>query len=171
MARRIRIEGDLAYVPLTRGYETIVDAEDVHLVDVVEGCWWRALVRPHTVYAVRHSSRDANGRRRLIYMHRALLGDPAGLEVDHRDGNGLLNRRSNLRQATRSENNRNRGILKLNTSGFKGVSWDKLARKWRAAIKANDKTIYLGLHDTAEAAHAAYCEASARLHGEFGRTQ
>ncbi len=161
--RPIRIEGNIAYVPLTKGYEAIIDAEDVPLV---EGFNWIASVERNTVYAVR---REGSGCRREIRMHRVIMGDPDGLQVDHRHGNGLDNRRSNLRVATGLQNSRNARIRKDNSSGFKGVSWNKSARKWHARIKVDGSRINLGNYETPEAAHAAYAKASAELHGEFGR--
>jgi hypothetical protein len=83
---------------------------------------------------------------------------------------GLDNRRANLRIATHQQNNHNHRISKNNTSGFKGVTWFERSKKWVAQINMNGKKIHLGLHGTPEAAHAAYAAASAKLHGEFGRT-
>lgn len=162
----IRIEGKIAYVPLTRGYEAIIDAADVSLVEEYN---WYALMQRNTVYAVRT---DRTGdKQRKVYLHRAILGEPDGLEVDHKDGNGLKNTRDNLRAATTSQNQQNARISKRNTSGFRGVHWDKRDQRWRAYIKVNRKQTHLGNFTTPEAAHAAYCKASARMHGEFGRTE
>lgn len=90
-------------------------------------------------------------------------------EVDHINGDRSDNRLENLRLASRAENGRNmrpRG----GTAGLKGVYWHKRARKWCAQIVKDDVNHYLGLHDEPEDAHAAYCEAAKRLHGEFART-
>jgi len=96
---------------------------------------------------------------------------PSNLEVDHRDCDGLNNRRSNLRLATMVQNMLNQGCRRDNASGFKGVTWDKGRSKWRAQIALNKKRHYLGLFDEPEAAHAAYAEASVKFHGEFGRVE
>lgn len=85
--------------------------------------------------------------------------------VDHINGNGLDNRRENLRVATPSQNQHNSRKPKNNTSGYKGVY--KRGNKWCAAIAINYKTIFLGYHDTAELAHEAYCKAAIKYHGEF----
>jgi len=164
--RPIRIEGQLAYITLTQGYEAVIDAADVPLVDGVN---WYAQVVPWTVYAVRNDRSGA--KQRTVQMHRVIMGEPDGLDVDHRDGNGLRNIRNNLREATKVQNNQNRSIGRNNTSGFKGVSWHKRCCKWQSQIKLNGKVKYLGHYDTAEQAHEAYCDASAKYHGEFGRTQ
>lgn len=165
MNRLIRIEGDIAYVPLTQGHEAVIDAADVPLVD---GFNWCARVVPNTVYAVRTDRLGAKPRE--VSLHRVLMGDPDGLEVDHRDRNGLNCRRQNLRAATHAQNAMNRAVQSNNTSGFKGVSWHKAKGKWRAEIKVGGKKRHLGSFHAPEDAHAAYCKASTELHGDFGRT-
>ena len=87
-------------------------------------------------------------------------------EVDHINGVRDDNRWSNLRRATKAENRRNVGKKIVNTSGFKGVSFVERLGKYQARIWFH-KTIHLGLYDTPEEAHAAYCEAADRLHGDF----
>jgi hypothetical protein len=111
----------------------------------------------------------SNGRWSAARMHREIFGACDGQLVDHVDGDGLNNRRSNLRIATRAENNRNAAVRKDNTSGFKGVHWHKGDGRWQAQIRVAGKRIRLGAFDTPEAAHAAYCEAAARYHGAFAR--
>lgn len=162
-ARPIRIEGDIAYVPLTKGYEAVIDASDAPLV---AGWCWTALKRDHTVYAYRRGGGHAQP---AIYMHRAIIGNDGAGFTDHVDSNGLNNRRANLRAATPSQNQHNKRKPKNNTSGFKGVYQSKETGKWRAAITIRRRTVGLGSHDTPEAAHAAYANASAMMHGEFGR--
>jgi hypothetical protein len=97
--------------------------------------------------------------------------DPAG-EIDHRDGNPFNNAWDNLRQATHSQNQCNRGVPANNKSGFKGVNQIQLknSKKWWASIECEGKDYYLGCYTTPEAAASAYCEAAARLHGDFART-
>ncbi len=161
--RPIRIESNLAYITLTKGYVAIIDAADVPLIDA----WnWHALIGENTVY----------GRRTTVCMprtnmllHRALMSPSPGLEVDHRSGDGLDCRRSNMRLATHAQNGCNQRLSNANSSGYKGVCWAERSGKWRARIIVGGKEIYLGLFDTTEAAHAAYTAASARLHGKFGR--
>lgn len=114
------------------------------------------------------------GRQRTILLHRK-VAEEAGVVAspfltDHQNLNKLDNRRSNLRAATRPQNGQNSQLTSRNTSGFKGVSFQK-SRKWRADIRCKGKSIFLGLFDTREEAYAAYCEASPKYHGEFGRTK
>ena len=161
--REIRIVGSLAYVPLTRGYEATIDASDAHLIDGVN---WHALVSRRTVYGARTDL--STGAPRGVLLHRIIMGEPAGLEIDHIDGNGLNNARENLRVATAAQNKQNRKMQKNNASGLKGASWHKGDKKWQAVISFNGKSRYLGMFETKEDAHGAYCKASADLHGEFG---
>lgn len=87
--------------------------------------------------------------------------------IDHRDQNKKNNRLSNLRDVTQSQNMANVGRRANNTSGFKGVAWHKQAKKYVARIKVNYRNIHLGLFDTPEAAHSAYCAKAKELFGEF----
>lgn len=87
--------------------------------------------------------------------------------IDHINGVRTDNRISNLREATISENNQNRGMLKNNTSGHKGVSWNKRIKKWEVSIFANGKKHSLGCFDNPEEAAIAYKEAAAKYHREF----
>jgi hypothetical protein len=101
-------------------------------------------------------------------LHRLMLGVPPDYVVDHANGNPLDNRRVNLRVCTAAQNNRNRRPQRGTYSGYRGVHLHRDGR-WRADIWADGVKHYLGLHDTAEAAAAAYDEAAVRLHGEFAR--
>jgi hypothetical protein len=159
--RPIRVEGNVAYVTLTQGYVAVIDAADVPLV---EGRNWCAHRSRNTVYAL-----TSPHRGRQIPMHRQILDADPALHVDHKDGDGLNNRRSNLRVATVAQNARNRATRRDSSSGVKGVYFDKDRLRWRAAICVAGKITFLGSFSSLEAAAAAYADASARLHGEFGR--
>lgn len=162
--RSIRIEDDIAYVPLTQGYEAVIDATDVPLVD---GYNWRAYVRKWAVYAVREEP-TGDSKYRNVRMHRQIMGSPDGMEVDHKDHDGLNNRRENLRVCTVNQNRRNQRLSSRSSTGLKGVTWNKLKGRYQAGIKVNGKRKHLGLFDQKEDAYAAYCEASEKYHGEFG---
>lgn len=92
-------------------------------------------------------------------------------QIDHIDNDRLNNRIGNLREATHSENMHNQCNRKTNKSGYKGVNWDSRDKAFRAQISYEGKKIFLGYHSTAEAAHAAYCKAAKKYHGEFARTE
>ena len=163
--RPIRVEADLAFVPLTRGFQAVIAADDLPLV---EGYNWLAVARGKQFYAGRSLWVGGPKPNRLILMHRVLMGEPEGMLVDHVDGNGLNNVRCNLRVAVMAQNLHNTGRHQDNKSGFKGVHQHRPGR-WVAYIMAFGRKEYLGIHDTPEAAHAAYCAASERLHGAFAR--
>ena len=168
--RLIRIEGDVAYVPLTQGYEAIIDAADVPLV---EGWNWSVQINKRKdgtigqIYSKRNYWVGCNCKR--VAMHNVLMPAPIGYCVDHMDGNGLNNRRSNLRIATHSENMKNRKLQINNTSGVKGVTWHKSRQKWQASIRSDGVVKYLAWTDCLQEAERAYEIASQSLHGEFGR--
>jgi len=101
-------------------------------------------------------------------MHRFLLGSACdGFEVDHWDGNGLNNRRLNIRVASRRQNIQNLVHTRKHSSRFKGVTWDKENRKWRVTIQVDGVPLRLGRFENEEESAAAY-DAAARKHfGEF----
>ena len=151
----------------------MIDTADI---PIVSGHLWQASEHRRkdgsirAVYAVRRPT-GPNGKRYLVLMHRAILTGSEEKQCDHIDGNGLNNRRGNLREVTHAENQRNRKPGVNNTSGFKGVTFNKASAKWRAFIKLDGKRKFLGAFKTPDAAAAAYATASAEMHGEFGRVK
>ena len=105
-------------------------------------------------------------------MHRQILGLVHGdkRQGDHvQPGQTLDNQRKNLRVCAQIQNTYNRRKRSDNTSGFKGVHFNKASGKWYSCVRANKKRYFLGAFDTPEEAHAAYCAAAAEHHGEFAR--
>ena len=100
-------------------------------------------------------------------MSRILLNAAISDKIDHRDGNKLNNRRNNLRICAQAENAMNRKININNTSGYKGVYWNKPRRKWVALIGVNKKRIHLGMFSNKINAAKAYNDAAIKYHGEF----
>lgn len=90
-------------------------------------------------------------------------------DTDHINGDRTDNRLCNLRQATRSENHCNKGPQRNNTSGHKGVSWNKRAGRWEAAIGKDGHVKFLGRFEVLADAEAAYRAAATTIHGEFAR--
>ena len=82
--------------------------------------------------------------RGQLLLHRFLLGTPDNLHVDHWDHDGLNNRRANIRSVTRSVNQLNHRMQTNNTSGFRGVIWDKDRDLWQARVKVKGKTVLVG---------------------------
>jgi hypothetical protein len=99
---------------------------------------------------------------RLAFLH--MTGQWPTEFVDHIDGDRANNRWANLREATCSGNNQNRGLGVNNRSGFLGVGWKKAEQKWQARIRVAGKLKHLGYFDDPTAAAAAYADAKARLH-------
>ena len=157
-------------IPLSRGLVALIDDEDYDLVNTYR---WFARPGGSTFYGIANLTQARNGNsHRNLTLHRLILGLPPRLPyVDHIDGNGLNNQKSNLRICTAAQNQYNRLLQKNNTSGFKGVSWFPASKKWRCRIGVGaKKRISLGLFDTPEEAYAAYCKASLVYHGEFSKT-
>ena len=116
-------------IPLTKGYVALVDDEDY---DRIGAYSWCASVEVQSdghrqVYAVGAKYRE-NGIQKLHRMHRMVVHCPDGFDVDHIDGNGLNNARSNLRICSRSENMQNQRI-RTGSSVFKGVNWQRRDRR------------------------------------------
>jgi hypothetical protein len=108
----------------------------------------------------------AHKAHRLVFLyHHGYLPE----FVDHIDGDKSNNRIENLRLATYSQNQHNRKLCSTNTSGVKGVYWDKRKKKWRGRIESMGKKIHVGYWDTLEEAEAAMTIARNKLHGEFAR--
>lgn len=162
--RDILVIGNLAFVALTQGRVAIVDAADAHLVS---GDNWQACIHPTNNYAGR--SQWAGDRYVKIKMHRVLMDAPDGLQVDHIDGDGLNNRRCNLRLVTNMQNCWNQRVAVNNTSGYRGVSFHTRRACWQANIRVNGKLKHLGRFETSKDASAAYDAAALKAFGEFAR--
>jgi hypothetical protein len=103
------------------------------------------------------------------YLHRMVINARINL-VDHADRNGLNNKKENLRICTKSQNGMNRPKQINNTTGFKGVHFNRYAKKYQAKIQINSKQIHIGYFLSKEEAFDAYCEASKKYHGNYGRS-
>ena len=106
-------------------------------------------------------------QHRLAYLY--MTGEWPEHEIDHIDGDRANNRWSNLRDATRLQNGRNRCRSRNNASGMKGVCFDLTRCRWRAGITVGGKYVNLGYFASPEEAHAAYCAAADKHYGEFAR--
>ncbi len=120
-------------------------------------------------YARRDKVNIKGTPRGKIHMHRVVMNTPLGMETDHINGDKCDNRKSNLRICTKSQNNANRGLAANNTSGYKGVTWDKNRGKWFAQTKLLQKKVNLGYFDTKEEAALAYNEFIKENFGSFAR--
>lgn len=153
-------------IALTRdGYSVLVDDEDYNFINQ----WiWHLYQGRSTNYATR--SAKVNGRQETIFLHRVIMKTPKGLEVDHKDWNGLNCQKYNMRNCLHSDNVKSRRLPKINTSGYKGVYYCKWNNKWCPAISINKSTKRLGYFDTAKEAAIVYDKAIVKHHGEFAST-
>ncbi len=146
-------------IPLTQGEFALVDDEDYDWLNQ-----WKWYLTGKGYAARTRLKGDGGG---IMYMHRQILGTPDGMGTDHRDEIKLNNQRSNLRVCTNDQNACNRSKTNVNTSGFKGVSWNESRKKWQASMSIDGKTTYLGRFTCIIKAAKAY-DASAKKHqGEF----
>jgi len=143
-------------IPLTQGKVALVDDEDYEWLSQ-----WKWSYCKKEGYATRLCN------RKRFYMHRVIMNTPTGMETDHKDRNGLNNKRDNLRICTVSQNHVNQPPSKINKTGYKGITFDKSSEKWRAQIKVNGKHITLGRYTTPEDAARVYDNAAFEYYGEF----
>jgi len=149
-------------VPLTNGGFTKVDAADF---DSVSRFNWHSTGRG---YIERNLPR-LNGIQKKQMMHRLLMDDPVGLEVDHINHDKSDNRRCNLRIATRQQNSFNHPGQSNSLSGIKGARWNRCKRKWQSSIKVNGESIHLGWFDCPVLAAGIYRTAELHFFGDFAR--
>lgn len=151
-------------VPLSQGLFAIIDARDAGVVGQFN---WSAVCATGTCYAQRmipQERREEEGRN-LVKMHRQIMGID-GPHVDHEDGNGLNNRRSNLRHASHAQNCMNRPAAKIK-DGYKGVRRAYRGPYWQATIGIGKSYIHLGTFESDVIAAQAYDLAAIKMHGEF----
>jgi hypothetical protein len=145
-------------IPLTKGKAAFVDNKDFELVSSHK---WKAVKRGYTYYAESTSAGPS--------MHRLIMDAKRGQLIDHKNGNGLDNRRRNLRFATQAQNVQNGRAHRDSTSKYRGVCWDLGRRKWSAQICFNHKKTKIGFFDNEIEAAKAYDLKAKELFGEFAR--
>ena len=140
-------------------------ASDAVIVDDLDEC----LVRQHRWYKDNHGYACTNSNGKNLRLHALLLPKKEDFVRDHINGNKLDNRRANLRYATPLENAQNASKRKDNTSGFKGVYWNKQYSKWKVQIRHEGKRKHLGRFEDVIAAAKAYDDAAKSFFGKFAR--
>jgi hypothetical protein len=148
-------------ISLSKGKYVLVDDDDFEWLNQYKWYFHRS------GYATR--GYRINKAVKMVLMHREILKPPQYLETDHINGNKLDNRRINLRIATTQQNQFNRGNPINNTSGYKGVDWNKQIKRWRATMYINGKPIHLGYFDKKTDAAIAYNQLAGEVQGEFSR--
>jgi hypothetical protein len=146
-------------IPLKGGSTAIVDIEDYK--------WARLFKWTHYSSGDSHYARTSSpALRKTVAMHRVIAGAEPGQIVDHRNGNGLDNRKSNLRIATYSQNARNKRA-QSNSSRYKGVVFDEGRNNWIARVRRDGRYVVVGRFELEEEAAAAYNHAALQEYGEF----
>ena len=148
-------------IKLTQGKYTIIDGEDYERVSKFK---WCASKVQNNFYATRSDHKN----NKTIRLHRFIMNitNPK-IVIDHINCNSLDNRKYNLRLCSHQQNLCNRGEMKNNTSGYKGVYWNKHAKKHFSSIRFNGKNIHLGYFEDPKEAYEIYCKKAKELHGEF----
>lgn len=159
--KAIRVIGpSIAYLVLTRGKLSLIDAD---VADDAEIYNWLASYSTSgdRFYALRKQLKISGNFQKEMHLHRQIMDAPDDMEVDHINGNGLDNRRANLRIATRAQNSWNTGVWSTNTSGYKGVH--RRDNSWIATIMVHGRKYALGSFKEIAEAHQAYKDAEKRL--------
>lgn len=152
-------------IKLSQNKYTIVDDEDYEYLNQWK---WHVQKNRETFYAVRNSAPREDGTRTQIRMHRLIMGlTNSEILCDHKDHNGLNNKKVNLRTATVAQNNYNSTPRKNSTSKYLGVNWKCSNKKWVAQIRHNGVKVYLGIFESEIDAAVAYNRAAIKLFGEY----
>ncbi|MDD4321610.1 MAG: HNH endonuclease [Acidaminococcaceae bacterium] len=151
-------------IKLTRGLEAMVDDEDFDRLNQYKWNAHKDHNNPNDAYYAQRNYREL-GKMITQIMHREIANAPRGMQVDHIDGNGLNNCKSNLRIVNNRQNQQNQ--RKKKGSGYTGAGWDKKLNKWRAHIRINGKLKHLGYYNDELGAHNAYLTALEELNETY----
>lgn len=156
---KYHIYDDIVFVKFSNCNEYFIcDLEDWEKLKDL--CWYKDI----NGYAATYLNRAP------ILMHRIVMNCPNGLVPDHInriDGGVCDNRKSNLRIASRQQNSLNSKLFSHNTSGYRGISWDKNRSKWESKLGFHGKTIHLGRFDSIEDAIEARKQGELQYYGEY----
>lgn len=158
----------MRYINLTQKKKAIVDDEYYKVVSKYKWHYVDAYTPRKNGYA-RRQLRQGGKAIGYVRMHHLILPFKKGYMVDHINGNGLDNRRKNLRLVTKSQNMMNSGVRVNNVSGYKGVSWVSREKKWRVTIWKENKQFDIGRFEDKVEAVKAYNQAAKMYHGEYAK--
>ena len=153
----------MKYIDLPNNKQVIVDDEDF---DYLNQFKWNFNSR----YVVRNKHNKCYGKCKgkgcsKVFIHRVIMNTPKGMETDHINGNTLDNRKINLRICTRSQNAFNSSVHRDTHSGYKGVYWNSINKKWIVTIRRK----YFGSFSSKELAAQIYNENVVDYYGEYSR--
>ena len=152
-------------IPLTKGRFALVDNNSFNYISKFKWYFGPDGYARRSQYI---GLKNGNPIVKTIRMHHLIVKKPDGFVIDHIDGDRLNNTRSNLRVATRSQNNMNR--ISLNgSSKYKGVTWNKKSKKWQAQIWMNNKCKVLGQFLNEKEAAKVYNQTAVKYQGKFAR--
>ncbi len=153
-------------IPLSQNLYALVDGEDHE--ELSKHKWYAD--KGHNTYYARRQTLIQNGKHQTVRMHRLIMNAPIDMEIDHRNGCGLDNRKANLRPATHQQNHFNQRFQRgKKSSRYKGVALHKHSKKWLAKIQSNNKQTHLGCFENEKDAALAYNQAAIKYFGEFAR--
>ena len=152
---------DKTKIYASNGEEILIDLENYNWLSEPN---WTIIKAGRNKYAI------TNYNTEVILMHRLIMEAKSGEEVDHRNHNGLDNRRTNLRFCTHAQNAANKSFSLGGASKYKGVSWNIRSKKWVVRIQVNNEIKHLGYFFTEKAAARIYDEAALSYFGEFAYT-
>jgi len=152
-------------IQLTQGKVALVDDSDYEYLNQFK---WHSIKTERKGYYVGRSVKVGK-KYRNTSMHIKIMNTRKGMEVDHKDGNGLNNQKNNLRICNRTQNCQNRKKIKNCSSKYKCVGWHKGLNLWVAKLKSNGKSKHLGCFDTELEAAIIANIAMRKYHGEFAR--
>lgn len=150
----------MKYISLTKGKKAIVDNDDFVRINKLKWCFTNG-----------YASKKFRGNKNL-FMHTLITDCPKNRKVDHKNGDGLDNRKVNLRICTQAQNIANQKLSRKNTSGYKGVSffkYGKRIRRWVAKVTVNYKQKHLGYFSSEKEAAVAYNKGARKFFGEFAK--
>lgn len=162
MKNKYEIRGELTAIFVRchgKIQECLIDTEDLILAKSIgkHKSWFG-------YYEKNNDSFYITSTKPYIRIHRLITKCNIGEVIDHRDHNTLDNRKNNLLKTSNAGNNQNKkGSYKGNKSGYRGVQWNEVSKKWKAGIQVNKKAIHLGHFDTPEQANDVVMQARARF--------
>lgn len=161
------MKNQIKQISLTQSKVALIDDEDFIELSNYK---WCTCCFDGKWYALRYSKdgyKWPENHGKIVLMHKQIMRAEKGQQLDHKDGNGLNNQKSNLRFSTQQQNTFNRKVTGRGTSKFKGVCWNRRAKKWHALIGYNHKRYHLGYFKSEIEAAKAYDAKAKKLFGEF----